>query len=136
MPSSDNCTPSTPPSTSLLSPPVRARMPHVASSTSQARVQLCPGLHLSAIRGLMLVNDFGGPVSMSNWDQQLGTATQHMCRRRFARHPAAFHHVIGYPTIYNCIKTHTYTHLELEHDLSRQRLFPATAIDTLTRPSA
>lgn len=69
--------------------------------------------------------DFGGPVSMSKRGSTTRQHSSHnICARegppappRFQSAHPALYHVICYPTIYNCIKTHTRT----------QRLFPATA---------
>lgn len=76
----------------------------------------------SSMRGLMLVNNFRGTcINVQLESLAAQPATHNICvgEGSLAHHPELYH-VICYPTIYNCIKTHT-----RELDLSR-RLFPAT----------
>lgn len=111
MSHSDNCR--HPPV--LLPPPVRARMPHVACHFATWYSCAPATLHLSPIpRPSSCQRDSGGPVSMS---KRGSTTPQHSSHNICAgegppapplyqsAHPA-FYHVICYPTIYNCIKTH------------------------------
>lgn len=114
MSHSDNC--SHPPPPARACPHATCRMP------LRHLVQLCSGLHpapeSSPRRGLVLVNATSGDLyQCPNGDQQLGStaATTYvqekvLLPRPFfqSAHPALYH-VICYPTIYNCIKTHTHS---------------------------
>lgn len=112
MSHSDNC--SHPPPPARACPHATCRMP------LRHLVQLCPAPCTWVecdTRPSSCQRDFGGHVSMSKRGSTTRQHSSHnICARegppappRFQSAHPALYHVICYPTIYNCIKTHTHS---------------------------